>query len=69
MYSFRACRRTDRRMLRTERWLDVELMVRVRLSPPNLGIMGDFGSFAYGITDDQQAVCPKFRILSAEGRR
>src|SRR5687767_6266776 len=35
-YSFRACQRTDRRMLRTERWLDVELMVRVRLSPPNL---------------------------------
>src|SRR5215203_1059074 len=35
-YSFRACRRTDHLILRTERWLDVELMVRVRLSPPNL---------------------------------
>ena len=61
MYSFRACRRTDRRMLRTERWLDVELMVRVRLSHQP-GVMGDFGGFAYAATAQITSVRGDVRV-------
>ena len=46
-----------------ERCVEVELMVRVRLSPRTCPVMGEFGRLAYAATDDQAASARSFAFF------